>query len=614
VNRPLPQIGRYSTLGVIGTGGMGTVYLARHPELGFELAIKVLLSGKGASEAQRKRFYREVRALGQLNHPGLVEVVEAGEQDGVPWFAMRRVAGESLEERLRRGDPLSAEAVVALGVQLCESLSAAHAIGILHRDLKPDNVLLNAERRYVVTDFGLAKELNRDESVRLTQADQLQGTPGYWAPEQAAGRGAEATTSVDVYGVGAVLYAALTGLPPIQGESLLEVVVATQERRPTSPSGFVTISAGLERVVMRCLEKSPADRFESLAALCAALRDLESQDPSGNAGGSPRLLAWGALILGLVLVSGAVAWTPGGKVDLPATPSPAHSPLGPTSSLKVSPSPLSERPAWYRALPAGERAPLPLPAGLEFGVNPREYVNRKDGSVLVWVWPGSFSMGSLAGKEDEKPVRVVTFAEGYFLGRYETTWLQYLAFCDATGRRKPSRQIEWRDVGGSAFVGGGEHPVFNVSWLDAVAYCRWAGLRLPSEAEWEYGARGPKSTAWPWGEAEPNGTLLNAGGEGGRGDGFKYIAPRGSFPSGASLFGCMDLAGNVYEWVQDTYVPTYQGAPVDGSARESTARPHRVFRGGGWFYAPSFCRSASRSRSLPTDALNGLGFRPARSP
>ncbi|MBL4845982.1 MAG: serine/threonine protein kinase [Planctomycetes bacterium] len=157
----LPQIGRYSTLDVLGRGGMGVVYLARHPDLGYELAIKVLLKGRSATPAQRKRFQREIRALKQLKHRGLVEILDVGVHQGAPWFAMRRVVGESLEERLRVRGPLSNEEALELGVQLCGALNAAHAIGILHRDLKPDNVLCAPESRYVLTDFGLTKELSR---------------------------------------------------------------------------------------------------------------------------------------------------------------------------------------------------------------------------------------------------------------------------------------------------------------------------------------------------------------------------------------------------------------------------------------------------------------------
>ncbi|MBL4849195.1 MAG: serine/threonine protein kinase, partial [Planctomycetes bacterium] len=336
----LPQFGRYPTLGVLGQGGMGTVYLAHHPELGVELAIKVLVSGRGATQTQRARFQREVRSLGELRHPGLVQILDAGEQDGVPWFATQRVEGLSLAERLRRHGPLSPDEALGLGVQLCSALSVAHARGILHRDLKPENVLATPDGRYVITDFGLAKDVASAESVRLTQTGALQGTPGYWAPEQAGGHGKEATFATDVYGVGAVLYAALTGVPPITGESLFELSVATLEQAPVSPSTVAAIPLGLERVVLRCLAKSPDERFASLDLLEEELRRLEGWPPDPESTVENRAaLRWkiaGGVLLGPVLaLAGLALALSGGFSDSAGleTPSATASPSRPGRSL-----------------------------------------------------------------------------------------------------------------------------------------------------------------------------------------------------------------------------------------------------------------------------------------
>ena len=183
------QIGPYPVVSLLARGGMGAVYLGRHPRLGYDVAIKVLRAGRAASDDQKRRFRREVAALAKLEHPNLVRVLESGEQEGVPWFAMRRVEGTNLEDRLHRGGPLPLAAVVELGKQLCSALSAAHAVGILHRDLKPDNVICTPTGQFVITDFGLAKDLEVQESVRLSRTGLRQGTPRYWSPEQAAGAG-----------------------------------------------------------------------------------------------------------------------------------------------------------------------------------------------------------------------------------------------------------------------------------------------------------------------------------------------------------------------------------------------------------------------------------------
>jgi len=281
---------------------MGVVYLARHPQLGFEVAIKVLLAGPSAKPAQLERFRRELEALAQLQHPGLVDVLEAGEREGRPWFAMRRVPGTNLEHRIQTQGALSPAEVVDLGTQLCQAVGHAHGRGILHRDLKPENVLCGPNGRYAVTDFGLTKSLE-DSAQSLSKTGTIQGTPGYWAPEQASGKGKEASPRTDVYGVGAILYAALTGEPPIKGESMFELVVATCERPPQPPSKLVSVPAPLEAVVLKCLAKSPEDRFESLADLESELQSVLGRMSQE---GAPAW-AWALLAVGVAAALGLPA-------------------------------------------------------------------------------------------------------------------------------------------------------------------------------------------------------------------------------------------------------------------------------------------------------------------
>jgi formylglycine-generating enzyme required for sulfatase activity/predicted Ser/Thr protein kinase len=610
----LPTFGRYTALEVLGKGGMGTVYLARHPELGYELAIKSLSGGAARTDDQRRRFQREIRALCKLSHQNVVTIVEAGEEGGVPWFAMRRVEGQTLEERLHSRGPLTAEEAVALGVQLCEGLGVAHAQGILHRDLKPQNVLCATQGHYVVTDFGLAKELTVESTIRLSQSGMLQGTPGYWAPEQATGHGSQATTRTDVYGVGGVLYAALTGSAPIVRPSLIEYLTATLEQPPEPLSPRARVPEWLERIVLRCLAKAPQDRYDSLAELREAL--LSGREQSGGGGRAALSALVGALAL-LVLV-GLMAGR-GSSDPSAAPPAPDPQPdLSPRRTPSLPPPPALDAPAWYLELPAGKRPQRPLPAGIRICDAPGEYLNLKDGSVLVWASAGSFVMGDGGRKKDEGPAHRVTFSRGFFVGKHEVSWGQFHAYRKAVKRPLRQSVIAYRRTKHHV---GEDHPVFRVSWGSARKYCAWAGLRLPSEAEWEYAARGSDGREYPWGKEQPSALLLNlAGAElgdhpGGEpwSDARRLTAPITEFPAGASPFGCLNMAGNVWEWVEDDYVASYVGAPTDGSPRRGSSFSPRVCRGGSWYNGANMCRAATRKERKATTSMGTLGFRVARS-
>jgi formylglycine-generating enzyme required for sulfatase activity len=275
-------------------------------------------------------------------------------------------------------------------------------------------------------------------------------------------------------------------------------------------------------------------------------------------------------------------------------------------------------PTWFDALDPASRPTLPLPPGTEWSQVPGEYINQRDGSVLVWVPPGRFLMG---GAGPLGPVHEVTFASGYFMGKYEVTWDQFRRFCRATGS-EPRQEI--LEAWGQTFEPPPNHPVVYVTWNDAQAYCRWAGLRLPSEAEWEYAARGEDGRLFPWGDEEPGPGLGNFGAilaaessevdRRDASDGFAWTSPVGSYPRGASPFGCLDMAGNVWEWVQDEAHETYDGAPSDGSAWESPEAERRGIRGGDFTRHTPHCQTDCRVPiGAPRLGLSySLGFRVAR--
>ena len=243
---------------------MGVVYKARQISLDRPVALKMIRSAAFASDDEVRRFRNEAEAVARLDHPHIVPVYEVGEHDRRRYFSMKLIAGPSLQESLGpfTSDP---RAAARLMVTVAEAVHHAHQRGILHRDLKPSNILLDDRVRPHVADFGLAKRVEADE-VRRHPAPVL-GTPAYMAPEQAGGKRRLVTTLSDVYGLGAVLYALLTGTAPFGGETALETLDRVRREPPVPPSRVNPgVPRDLEVICLKCLEKDPQRRYASAQA------------------------------------------------------------------------------------------------------------------------------------------------------------------------------------------------------------------------------------------------------------------------------------------------------------------------------------------------------------
>lgn len=247
----------------IGRGGMGVVYRARQIGLNRTVAVKVLLRAKFASSEERERFHREAQAAARLKHPGIVGVLDVGEDEGLPWFSMELIAGKSLEQLVRE-HPMAAREAAQCVQQVAEAIQHAHEQGVLHRDLKPSNILMDIDGSPRITDFGIARIIGGDTTTNrnadLTLTGQSLGSPGYAAPEQALHGQAAART--DVYGLGALLYHLLTGRPPFQGPTLDAILVQVRENDPLSPRRLnPTVPRDLETICLKCLRKQPESRY-----------------------------------------------------------------------------------------------------------------------------------------------------------------------------------------------------------------------------------------------------------------------------------------------------------------------------------------------------------------
>jgi WD40 repeat protein/tRNA A-37 threonylcarbamoyl transferase component Bud32 len=264
------RFGDYEVLGELGRGGMGVVYKARQRSLPRLVAIKMILAGHLASPEQVERFQREARLVAQLDHPHIVPIYEVGQQGGQHYFSMKLIEGRSLSHDLAHYHRHH-KAAAFLVARVARAVHFAHERGILHRDLKPGNILLDARKQPHVTDFGLAKRL--DVSDSLSPEGAVIGTAGYMAPEQAAARDRRLTPAADVYSLGAILYKLLTGRPPFQAATVVETLWQVLEREPPPPRQLnPAVPRDLETICLRCLDKRPAHRYPSAAALA---EDLE---------------------------------------------------------------------------------------------------------------------------------------------------------------------------------------------------------------------------------------------------------------------------------------------------------------------------------------------------
>jgi serine/threonine protein kinase len=598
---------RYRILEKIGEGGMAEVYKATDLNLDRFVAIKFIHLQGETSDTSLARFKQEALALAKLSHPYILSIFDIGELEGRPYLVMEYIPGGTLKDMLK-GKPIPWERAAQITISLARALETAHSKGIIHRDVKPANILMANGRDPKLSDFGIAKLIMDDETTKdLTGTGRGIGTFKYMAPEQ--GKGYTDSRS-DIYSLGVVFYQMVTCRIPFDADTPLHAMIKKNTENLPSPRQYVRdLPSHIEKILIKALAREPEDRFQTMLEFSKALeghsvkigpaKEVETQTVELPIGERKNRFQSALIAIVLLLCCGGSLL--GAYQVVPDLLTPA-----PTSTQTQSPTP--------RATNTPIFTPTPTPF-------PEEFTNDA-GATLRLIPEGEFTMGGNDGNADERPVHLV-YLEAYYIEKYEVTNSLYEA-CVDDGVCNPPQEISSRTY--SPYYGNpqfADYPVIHVDWYQAEAYCEWRGARLPTEAEWEKAARGADGYKYPWGNSFQcrNGNfddLMRLDGYvipgGPNCDGYKDIASVGLFDDGRSPFDIYDMAGNVWEWVADWYDGDYYSNAPYKDPQGPPSGSGRVIRGGAWDVANTKNLLTTRRISFdPSAKEDYLGFRCAVS-
>jgi formylglycine-generating enzyme required for sulfatase activity len=683
---PGTELHEYRIERVLGHGGFGITYLARDVNLDKKVAIKEYLPndlatrGEGLTVALRtpdsgehfrwgmESFIKEARVLGKFAHESLAQVHRYFEANRTAYFVMEYVEGATLARVLKREGTINEDRLRKILFPLLDGLEEVHRLGVLHRDIKPDNIILRADAAApVLIDFGAA----RQNLSSMTRSVMSVLTAGYAPIEQYATSGNQGPWT-DLYAMGAVAYRALSGKRPIDAVNRIRddplvpaaevgrdrytphflaavdwALAVNGEDRPQSVGDF---KRALDGKMSPPQPPSPAARLAAGAAagpeaIVEPTMILERAAPLAPGAGEddrrrPAWIPWAGFgAAAAMLVAAALYFALGREprsAGVPQPRTPAADAVAPaaqeTAKIEAPPSGPAPKPAPASAPEPAAAAPakaaVARPAApVRTRVTPvaamqplKTFQDCPHCPVMVVLPAGAFLMGARPediGNTWEQPAHRVTLAAPFAIGRHEVTRAQWQA-CVAAGACPAVKA-------GPGVADPAKAPVVHVSWTDAQAYAAWLGAttgrsyRLPTEAEWEYAIRAGTTGARYW---EGDRTQQCRYGNGADAsalkanpklqvvecdDGHAALAPIGSFQPNA--FGLHDMAGNAWEWTRDCWRDRYAAAPGDGRAFEPGACDRRVIRGGSWLARPNSLRSFGRGNSAPDLRSEDLGLR-----
>ncbi|MDE3089110.1 MAG: SUMF1/EgtB/PvdO family nonheme iron enzyme, partial [Chloroflexota bacterium] len=565
---------------------MSRVYLADDTRLGMRVAVKENLQTTAEARAQ---FEREARLLASLSHPNLPRVTDhfadastGSAATGRQYLVMDYVEGEDLEAMIKRVGPLPEATALNWIRQILGAVEYLHAQNppVIHRDIKPANIKVTPQGKAVLVDFGIAKSYD-PRLATLTGARAV--TPGYAPPEQ---YGMRTTERSDIYALGATLYTALTGRVPPEAPLRL-----SGEEALIAPSQIVPgkVSPSTQRAILQAMELETSKRWQSAGQMRSALEGQVATPPRparptvavakpsapGRSGNSNVSVLLAGAVIGLALVVGLLAaivvglgqsTTRTARATTPAPTAVAVAPTrAPTAVSPNTPTPIIMVVTATSVPPTSTPTPTDTPR-----YTPTPYARQTrivSDAPMVYVPAGEFTMGS-NDYDWEKPPHTV-YLDGFWIDKYEVTNALYKKCVD-------SGTCKVADMGEYDPSGKPNRPVVQVTWYDANTFCQWAGKRLPTEAEWEKAARGTDARTWPWGN-DWNPSKLNSWDAGPH-----TTTDVGTYPQGASPYGALDMAGNVWEWVADWYSSNYYANSPKNNPKGPDSGGYRVMRGGSW--------------------------------
>jgi serine/threonine-protein kinase len=482
------KVGKYELEEFLG-GGMSHVYRARDTVIGRTVAVKILTEA-GCEDAEAKaRFLAEARMAGNISHDNVLSIYDFGEDEQHhPYMVMEFLRGEDLRHAIKNGHTGDLKGKLKIAVQVARALNYIHTQKVIHRDIKPENVHISQAGVVKLMDFGIAKT----EGLSMTRAGYVLGTPYYMAPEQVTGQGI--TEQVDVYAFGVLLFELMTGVKPIAGDTIERIFYSIlNEPLKLEPLHQAGVPQSVCDLVAQCTAKNPADRPQGFGGVVAEIE---------------RVL---------------------GDLDAPTSIMP--------QAMAPPPVAASTRPAWL--IPAIVAGVVALAAGGYFATRPKPVPAAK-GELQVLATVLSNPAGDMvlvpAGNFLFGEKKEVVSLPSFYIDKTEVSNAAYARFCAATNRPLPEGFPQDKP----------DLPVVNVSILDAQAFVKWAGKRLPTAREWEKAARGTDGRNFPWGnDRDPSKANVNT----------RQIQPVNAYAAGASPAGALQMVGNVWEFVDQLSTP-----------------------------------------------------------